>query len=105
MSRFGALDAQTKGSLQDELLDLWTFEEAPETDGSGVGPNPSEGVRDEVRRPGQPEACEGVEYGTVSLGELDGDAAATAMAELATGGLGHGRSGFLTGSPQIGHGV
>jgi hypothetical protein len=46
-----------------------------------------------------------VEYGSVTLRELRGDAAAAAMAELAAGRRGHARSGFLTGRPQVRHGM
>ena len=80
-------------------------EETPEADRGSVPPYPVEGVRYEVRGFGQPEASEGVEYGRVTLGELGSDAAAAAMTELAASRRGHGRSGFLTGRPQVGHGV
>lgn len=80
-------------------------EESPETNRGGVPPYAGKGVRDEVRRPGQSEPREGMQDRSVTLGELHGDVTAASMAELAAGGLSHGRSGFLTGSPQVGHGV
>lgn len=80
-------------------------EQPPKSDRGGVTTDAGEGVGHEVRRAGDPEARQGVQHSGVALGEHGGDTAAAAMAELATGGRGHGKSGFFTGKPQIGQGT
>jgi hypothetical protein len=82
-----------------------SVEQSPKPDRGGVSPDASKGVCHDVRRSGELEARQGVQYGAIALGEHGGDTAAAAMTELTTSGRAHGRIGFLTGRPQIGHGT